>query len=811
MSATPPTAEEALEDFVARLRRGESVDARSYAARHPDLGAELESALAAAASLHVIERAASADDRTLLVPERVGPFRVLREIGRGGMGVVLEAVEEPLERRVALKLLTPELLASPAARARFRREAELAARLDHPGIATVYGAGVSDARPWIAMRFVDGETLSHAIHRSREAGGRCVVLDGSPRRGREAVLAVAECVARVAHALAFAHERGVVHRDVKPSNVIVTAGGAPVLLDFGLAITDEHDAHGTTKTGETPGTPAYLSPEHVGGVQTRHDAQSDVYALGVTLHECLTLRRPFEAPTPAALYRAILFDAVPSVRACNRDVPPDLAVVVATAIERDRSRRYASAAKLAADLEACVAGRPIAARPVPWHGRLARWARREPRQAALGASLLVATVVAALFGGSWWSSREEVHAAEALARSQAIEGALEEGFRELGQGRTITADDAFERALVLDPASVEARVGLVVAGIARKDDALVRARIGALPVDLRGVDALRALAAHAPIVGNTLETLPPTTRALELFVCGLCWQTDATRRPYSEQGASMARALALYSEAIARAPVARALYQIQRASVAQYLGDAKAARSASAALTTLWPASARALYGAGQALVLIDPTSARPLLERSIAIDPSPVDTYNLLAQACKSSGDPAAAEGWCRRGLAREPRAAVLQFLLGDALEADDCIDDAREAFEAAERLDPRLFAALSRLGSYAFIAGDDATSLGYYRRALDLDQDNHRARMFFGAVLDRSGDTRGARENLDYAIAGLYPADVGYWRQVAGFFAYLKAFDATRMVAEAGLAATPNDAELSRQHADALAALGR
>jgi serine/threonine protein kinase/formylglycine-generating enzyme required for sulfatase activity len=397
MSSRPRSADEAVEAFLARRRTGEGIDAAGFAAEHPELEPDLSQALE---SLLALEGASGPDgDLRLGGPERVGAYRVVREIGRGGMGVVLEALEEPLGRRVALKILPPELLASPSARARFRREAELAARLDHSGIATVYGAGVEDERPWIAMRYVEGRTLARWISESRTAGASCLRLEPSGAKGREAALAVAALLAEVARALHAAHEQGVVHRDIKPSNVIVQPDGSPVLLDFGLAIEEESDGHSLTRTGEVPGTPAYLAPETVSGELARPDAQSDVYALGVMLYECLALRRPYDDPTPAALYRAILAGSAPSLRALNSAVPRDLAVAAATAMERERSRRYRSALALAEDLEACVAGRPIAARPVPLHGRILRWARREPRlAAAIGGAIVIA------IGGFLWVS-----------------------------------------------------------------------------------------------------------------------------------------------------------------------------------------------------------------------------------------------------------------------------------------------------------------------------------------------------------------------------------------------------------------------
>jgi serine/threonine protein kinase len=271
-------------------------------------------------------------------------------------------------------------------------------------------------------------------------------------------VAVAICLAKVAHALHSAHEQGVVHRDVKPSNIIVANDGTPVLLDFGLALPEESDGHSLTRTGETAGTPAYIAPEQLSGERTRPDAQRDVYALGVTLYECLALRRPFDGPTPVALYRAIALGSTTSVRVVNRRVSRDLAVIVATAMERDRARRYATAAAMARDLEACVAGRPIAARPAPLAGKIMRWARREPRQALLVALLFVSTLALASFGGTWWASRDEVHAAESAARELARDQELWEGYDRLQDDAKI-ADAHFRKSLELDPQSLEAVAG----------------------------------------------------------------------------------------------------------------------------------------------------------------------------------------------------------------------------------------------------------------------------------------------------------------------------------------------------------------
>ncbi len=424
MRPEPNSAEEALEIFLARRRSGENIDPSTFAAHYPHFDPELSAALAALLALDRARTLGGIDEIDL--PARIGPYRIVREIGRGGMGVVLEAIEEPLGRRVALKILPAQLLDSTQARARFRREAELAARLDHSGIATIFGTGVEADRPWIAMRFVEGLTLARTIADARDGHASCARLPRTRTSGTDAVDAVVECIAKVARALQAAHEQGVVHRDVKPSNIIVGADGNPVLLDFGLAIPEVSEGQTLTRTGDTAGTPAYIAPEIVGGERARPDAQSDIYALGVSLYECLTLRRPFDAPTPAALYHAVLSDQPSDVRALNHAVGRDLAVVVATSIERDPKRRYATAAALAADLERYLRREPVLARPPSAAYRLRKFAQRN--KVGVGAGVLI---VLLLVTGLIASIVARNHALALKERAETAESAANQRAREL--------------------------------------------------------------------------------------------------------------------------------------------------------------------------------------------------------------------------------------------------------------------------------------------------------------------------------------------------------------------------------------------
>lgn len=802
------SVEEAVEVFLARRRRGERVDPAQFAARCAHLGSEVFEAIDALVELERSGDEASSDEAE---PAQIGPYRVVRELGRGGMGVVLEAIEEPLGRRVALKILPAHALQSREARARFRREAELAARLDHPGIATVYGAGVEGDRPWIAMRFVDGETLAHAIARARETSASFACIPGAPAHGREAATAVATCIARIARALHAAHSQGVVHRDVKPSNVLLGRDSGPVLVDFGLAIPEQETGVSLTRTGDTAGTPAYIAPEIVSGERARPDAQGDVYALGVTLYECLSLRRPFDGPTPMALYRAIATSSATDVRSLNPGVPRDLAIIAATAMERDRHRRYASAAAVADDLEAFVAERPIRARAEPIHGRVMRWARREPRQASLAAALLVATIALATFGGSWWSSRDEVRAATAFAARRAFESALEEGFASLDRGRTDDADAAFARAQTLDPTSDEPSAGRVLASVTAGDFAAARAHVASLSPSMRGRDALEALAFQTALPPRGAAEFAPEVGSFELYIRGRCVVAEGQRRSYYERGPTNRRAFELFSEAVLRAPVARAIYHEQRASSAQQAGNADAARSASAALESLWPDSARALYYAGQALVLIDPASARRLLERSHALDPAMVDTYNLIAQTLQGPDEHHLAEAWCWRGLALSPRTAALYVLLANSLTMRGCNDEATLAHTRATELDSRLGVSWSQRAVDALLRDDVRSALELYAIALGIDPLNYTARVFHSAALERAGALEESAREIDFAIAGVYPSHVGYWKQLAAVLLQVRAPRAASAYIEVGSIFAPGDQDFAGLRDEASRALAK
>ena len=328
---------------------------------------------------------------------RIGRYRLLRELGRGGQAVVWLAHDETLDRNVALKLLTGAAgWLSVTRRDRLQREANVLARLDHPGICTIYEAEFTGDVPLLAMRHITGETLATRLQRAADqpdpASDR--LLQARPDRAPQ-IAAALELGEKLARALHAAHESGVVHRDVKPQNIMLTEDDQPVLLDFGIARTEDGAAQRRTRDGEVFGSLAYMPPERISG-GPEADRRGDVYALGVTLFECLTLCLPYEATTTAELIAAVAAGERRDVARLNRMIPRDLALVLEVALDPDPARRYPTALAFAEDLRRLRHHEPIAARPIGTALRARRWLRRHPVLGASASLVCVALVISAV-------------------------------------------------------------------------------------------------------------------------------------------------------------------------------------------------------------------------------------------------------------------------------------------------------------------------------------------------------------------------------------------------------------------------------
>ncbi|QEL19899.1 serine/threonine-protein kinase [Limnoglobus roseus] len=316
-------------------------------------------------------------------------YEVLRELGRGGMGVVYEARQAKLDRVVALKLTLGD---DPLNKARFLAEGQVIAAVKHPHVVEVYDFGESNAGPYIAMEYLPGGTLADRIKA------------GPAFTPREA----AGLVARVAGGVGAAHDAGVVHRDLKPGNVLLAADGTPKVTDFGLA---KRAASDLTQTRDAAGTPAYMAPEQAKAMKFV-GPPADVWSLGVMLYELLTGRRPFAAETELALLLTIQHDAPPTLRAVAKGIPATLDTVCLKCLEKEPGRRYAAAGELADDLRRWAAGQPVLAPRSTPLALLVLWATRNRTLAGVTAALAV-VLVAGVVGVLWFA----IEARDAAARA----------------------------------------------------------------------------------------------------------------------------------------------------------------------------------------------------------------------------------------------------------------------------------------------------------------------------------------------------------------------------------------------------------
>jgi tetratricopeptide (TPR) repeat protein len=399
------------EALLRQELEGTILDPAEYAARFPNCA----EALAAQFEFH---GALAAQNE---FPDFPG-FELLRELGRGGMGVVYLARDQSLNRLVAVKVLISGQFASATARQRFRMEAEAAAGLRHPHIVEIHSFGDHNGRPYIVMEHVAGRSLNEH-------------LDGTPLAPRTA----ARLVCSLADAVQHAHQAGIVHRDLKPANILLRAENSErltetetpraldsdpnlalfaLISDFGLA--KRLDSEGPTATSQVLGTPSYMAPEQAAGAKNSSPAV-DIYALGAILYECLTGRPPFKAATPLETLAQITDREPATPRTVNAAIPRDLETICLKCLAKDPGERYASAGALAEDLERLLAGRLVLARPVGALGRSWRWVKRRPALAGMAAALAI-LIPTALIVTTVLYLRAEQRGRESLAlRCEAVE------------------------------------------------------------------------------------------------------------------------------------------------------------------------------------------------------------------------------------------------------------------------------------------------------------------------------------------------------------------------------------------------------
>jgi serine/threonine protein kinase/WD40 repeat protein/Tfp pilus assembly protein PilF len=467
--------EHLAEEFLARYRRGERPSLSEYTRKYPELAELIGEYFPAMILIEQFGSIASeagepnkSQGKHKKIPEQLGEYHILRELGRGGMGIVYEAVQETLGRHVALKVLPFHGFLNRTPLERFRREARAAARLHHTNIVPVFGVGEYNGIHYYAMQFIHGQGLDEVIREVRrlragreisgtpERGGKtgvpaavaeslvagrfstsgssnapatASVLAASDGRNQEVSTSlstsqsglsnqsqgqyfrsVAQIGVQVAEALEYAHREGILHRDIKPSNLLLDTSGRAWVTDFGLAKVEDWEE--LTNTGDVVGTMRYMAPERF---QAQADPRSDVYGLGITLYEMLTLRPAFEDSNRARLMERIAHHEPPRPRKLDRRIPRDLETVVLKATAKEPGRRYATAAALAEDLRSFLADRPVRARPAPLRERGWRWCRRNPAWATLIFSVVLLGLVIVLisFQAALWLREEAFRAKQA--------------------------------------------------------------------------------------------------------------------------------------------------------------------------------------------------------------------------------------------------------------------------------------------------------------------------------------------------------------------------------------------------------------
>ncbi|MBC7670929.1 MAG: protein kinase [Polaromonas sp.] len=646
-----------------------------------------------------------------------GRFRIISLLGRGGMGIVYRAHDERLNRDVALKVLPPHAVAGPSAAERFLSEARTAGALAHPNVCTVHEIGeTDDGRPYIAMTLYEGETL-----RERLARG--------PLPARDAAATARE----LTRALGAAHARRIVHRDVKPGNVILGHDGVARLLDFGLARFGDACI---TATGATPGTIAYMSPEQAAG--SRLDHRSDLWSLGVVLHEMLAGARPFHAGSDRAVLAAILHGEAAPLSAAEPPVPPALQRIVARLLRKVPEERYPDAAAVEADLDAALADDAVARSPGPSRAA-APPSRSRRRLSVAGATLAGALALAAAIPlAARWHRGAGAAPAPRAARSLAVlpfvemsgdtanryfsDGLSEEITTTLGriEGLRVAArSSAFAlRGRDLDVRRIGETLGVdaVLEGSVRRAGS--RLRVSAQLVDAKSGLQLwsdeydrqmsdvftvqdeiaraisDALTLRMPAGGVTARARGATDpAAYDLYLHALALRSRL--RPDAMQRAAdlLDRATEIQPDFAlawaAKASVIMPLVFFRQIPAERGLTEVRAATARAFALD---PQIGEAHVARGMVQLFFDWdwAGAERSLRRATALNPNDPHAWHHLGNYWRAMARPDEAADARLRGLAIDPLDARLRYSLGEEYLAAGRLSEARAAFERAAQLDP-------------------------------------------------------------------------------------------------------------------------
>jgi serine/threonine protein kinase/Flp pilus assembly protein TadD len=780
--------DEIVTGYLRAVGAGETPNRHELLARHPELAAELNEFFAdqdrltqLAAPLRRAAQAARLDGPLNvltdgLAPGLLGDFRLLREVGRGGMGIVYEAEQVSLGRRVALKVLPLAATMDPRHLQRFHNEAPAAASLEHGHIVPVHGVGCERGVHYYAMKFIDGRTLAEWIAQRRAGaaapGAAAPTTACSP--APEAAVAtqpvaegqtsgaaldaaycrqVAQWGVQAAEALEHAHALGIVHRDIKPGNLMVDGQGKVWVTDFGLARTSVET--GLTMTGDVVGTLRYMSPEQALAKHGLVDHRTDVYSLGATLYELLTLRPVFASRDRQELLKQVAFEEPVAPRKVDRAIPAELETIVLKALEKNSADRYATAQELADDLGRFLDDRPIKARRPSLRQVAVKWARRH--KPTVAAAVVVLLVVLLAGGASlWWTQAQQV------AREQAAGADLQEAEIFQQQERWSEALLAIERAegrlSGTRPEYLWSKIERLrreVSIVSRLQEAsLTASTVSDGLLDFAGSDS--AYSAVWADLGIDLTALAPETAAEFIRTSALRARLIAAldhwayvkdqlragsggplravarltdddpwrqhlrdpkvrvdRKALKELAAKTnvlersAADVVLLAELLIRAKEVTTGLQLLRRAQQQHPDDF---------WTNYWLAY-HLWIGEG-----IDPRDSAGFFRAALALRPkSPAVCIN-LATALHGQGNLAEAEAACRRAIDLKPDYAEAYNDLGVSLKDQRKLQDAEKAFRRAIALKPELAQAQHNLGVICASRGDTVAAEISYRKAIAL-----------------------------------------------------------------------------------------
>jgi serine/threonine protein kinase/tetratricopeptide (TPR) repeat protein len=740
---------ELVDRLTARVQAGEPIDWHEVARQHPEHVGELRQLWPALGALDELSQSGPEDLSGIASPAAtgdpwvagvLGDFRIVREVGRGGMGVVYEAEQISLRRRVALKVLPLAATMDPRHLQRFHNEAQAAACLHHTNIVPVYSVGCERGVHYYAMQFIDGLPLSEVIRQRRQAedrpvdgarttpyamqpagaitanptaraGGDSTPLSGQGRRDQDYYRKVAELGVQAAEALDLAHQVGIVHRDVKPGNLLLDSRGQVWVTDFGLAQVRQGEA-GLTLTGEMLGTVRYMSPEQALAQRVVIDHRTDVYSLGATLYELLTLRPAFAGSDRQELLRQIAFEEPVYPRKLDRGIPAELETIMLKAMEKNPTHRYAKAQDMADDLECFLKEEPIRARRPSRAQRLRKWSRRHQSAVTAGVVCLLVSlaVVAGSFG--WLLGERAVRQRESEAR---VVEALKEAAPALREG------NPYHPTLVTAVQRAEAQRVTGVVG------AELQARVEQL---LRDVEMLTRLEkAHLQSAVGNRE---------------IGWDFAGADQSYA--GAFVGYGLDVNSMAL-NAPAAAE--RVRASAIAPHLV---------AGLDDWAAARDRLNWGRGRSLRAIadladdDPwrrrlraavaprnRAALEALAEETAARRQPPTYLVLLARALDETGNWTATERLLRRAQSGHSTDFWVNVELAHSLSCKQRPDweDAARFYQAALALRPLSPGVLTNFGVALYKLGKTREAIDAYRKAIEMKPDSHQVHNNLGVAL--------------------------------------------------------------------------